>query len=168
MKWHLFLVTFLAFIFLPEFIIAETLHGHFMMNELDDGQQSENLPQFEIWEVSGDFNSSNPTVKIDAVSFVTETKSGETHVFTWQHNSIKISEGKAGVYDVDLNGRGIPSNHLKVTLTLSSSNKEIESISGSLRVGVNSESVMTFRPDRKTRTKDIRLNNPSYSINDKY
>ncbi len=157
------LTSVLALFFCINIAFAESIESSFLMTESQDGRQTEDL--FEVWSVRANLESPNPTVQIQAASFV--TYKGETSLFTWLHESSSVAQVKPDVYKIELNGRLNPFSGLEVVLELSPDRKKIQTISGSMRAGTRGQSVAVFKPDHQTQNKKLLLTNPSYSYGSK-
>jgi hypothetical protein len=130
-----------------------------MVYEIQDGKLLSNT--FEIWTVSADLNSNNPTCTILVSSFTTQ--SGVTFVFNWAHHATKISEPKNNIFKIELTGRLNPFSGLDVMLELSEDGQSIKEITGSMRAGSRGQSISQFKIDRTNLLREVApISNPSY------
>jgi hypothetical protein len=124
---------------------ASTFTGSFLMTVAEDGENT--LDNFEIWEVSGNFQGHGRSCSIQAASFIV---SDATRVYLWNHGAKTITEVRPGIYRIEMNGRLSSFSGLEVVIEFSRDGSRIVDISGSMRSGTKGQSVRVFHVDRKT------------------
>ena len=137
----------------------------FIMAEGEDGKRFKD--SFEVWDTVCSLRPS-PTLgaakcSITAVS-LTESR-GQTHVFTWRHDSQTVREVQPGVYRIDLNGRLSDCSGLQVIIRLDKLYSEVESIEGEMRSGTRCQSKRTYSLDTTTPSRAVLpIRNPAFLL----
>ena len=145
---------------------ASRLMVRTFMEERQDGKKSES--SFELWELrcslpqtaaSPTGQHTAPFCRLFAVSIAWSEKPATTdatsHLFSWLHESSRVTEVQPGIYRVEMNGRLSPCSGLDLIVKLNSTRSRIVDLSGSMRAGTQCQSVSEFRPDRQSESRRI-------------
>ena len=137
----------------------------FIMTQAEDGKLFGN--SFEVWDTFCTLRPS-PTVgaatcSITAVSLAEAP--GQTHLFTWRHDSQSVREVQPGVFRIDMNGRLSNCSGLQVIMRLDKNLAAVESIEGDMRSGTQCQSRRTFSLDRTSASRAVApIWNPAYRL----
>jgi hypothetical protein len=145
---------------------ANRLRVQTVIEERQDGKKIES--SCELWELTcslphtAAFPKGQHTVpfcRLLAVSIgwseepaTTDTTS---HLFSWLHESSRVTEVQPGIYRVEMNGRLSPCSGLDLIVKLNSTRSKIVDLTGSMRAGTQCESMSEFRPDRQSESRRI-------------
>jgi hypothetical protein len=140
-----------------------TIRKAFIMAAAEDGTPSRD--SFEVWDtvctlgpspIPGDARCSVTAVTLTAAG-------GETHVFTWRHDSQFIREIQPGLFRIEMNGRWTDCSGLQVLMRLQRDSAIVENIEGSMRAGSSCQSNRTFTLDVAAPTRALSpISNPAY------
>jgi hypothetical protein len=126
----------------------------FIMTEAEDGRLIRD--SFEVWDTFCVLRSSSPAgsarCSITAISLA--EFGGQTHAFTWRHDSQSVSEIQPGIFRIEMNGRLSLCSGLRVIMRVDKDSR-VEHIEGDMRGGTQCQSIHTYSLDTTTPTRPL-------------